>query len=629
VLELRDEQWQPVRDAYEERRSTSLLGRPVCLSDPVVVAELLRAAMARVSGSLPHDPLAVSLGDEISITRQANPLDLCFGPHCLEAFRAELLQRHGRIDSLNLAWGTSFAEFAVVRPLTSDQIRRRELTGSYLPANLRPWAEHREFMDELLARRVGELIAAVDGAADLPVGLTGLQPPSAYGGHDYRRLMPAFTFYEAYDIGGARDLAMSLAPPGARQVVTVFPPDPGQPAEMTRGRLVDALAHGLWGVVVWSAGEVFGPGLEPGEFATELADGFRSLADVAAVFAGAELQRSPVWIVESQASVRAWWMLDSAGDGDTWIRRLSSYEASHSTSLATRHSWIRLCEDLGLQPQLVPEEELSRRLLRDRPRVLVLPASIAMSDDAARAVSSFTAQGGVVVADHSVALYDENLVLREQAALDRMFGIESRSLRRRDLLVREGEAVGPRLPSGSAMAERGLRPRTGPMTLDDRAGEPFGDDFVQLEKVHGEGYAFYLNLAVSEYGRVRLDSSRVATAAAVDLRRRFRSILVRARVRSPAVVRSVSAEGLPALVERMELRGRAGQKLLAVRLNVLESPDLVRTLSRRGPQRVSLLFPAAVRPFDLRRGVDLGVGTSFEVTLDPNDGLFLELRPGR
>lgn len=167
------------------------------------------------------------------------------------------------------------------------------------------------------------------------------------------------------------------------------------------------------------------------------------------------------------------------------------------------------------------------------------------------------------------------------------------------------------------------------MVIDDRVGEPFGDDFVQLERVHGEGHAFYLNLAVSEYGRVRLDPSRGPTAAAVDLRRRFRSILVRARVRAPVVVRSLSAEGLPAVVERMELRGRAGQRLLAVRLNVLESPSLVRTLSRRGPQRVNLLFPAAVRPFDLRRGVDLGVGTSFEVTLDPNDGLFLELRPGR
>ena len=621
VLELRDRQWRPVRDAYEHRRQPGLLERPSCLSDLDVQGALSRGALARLSQALSSGPLAVSLGDEISITRHANPLDLCFGPRCVEAFRAALARRYGRIDSLNAAWETSFADFASVRPLTADQIRRRELGSAYLPGNLRPWAEHREFMDALLAKTVADLVEKFSARAPgLASGLTGIQPPSAYGGHDYRRLLPNLSFYEAYDIGGARDLAMSLAPSTARQVLTLFPPGQRLPAEMTRARIADALAHGLWGVVVWSAGEVFRRALEPSAYGAQLARGFAEFAAVGEAFAGAELSRSNVWLGESQATVRAWWMLDSADDGDTWIRRLSSYEATHSTSLAARHGWIRLCEDLGLQPLLVPEEELSRRLLRDRPRLLVLPACIAMSDGAVRAVSSFVAQGGVVVADHTPALYDQDLQLRDRPALDDLFGVTDRSLRRSDLLVRGGAPAGLRLPTGSALAERGLRAEL---------AEPLGDEVAQLEKAHHRGRAFYLNLVVAEYGRVRLDPSPESTRTAVDLRRRLRPVLERARVRAPVVVRSVSGTGLPAVVERMELRGRSGQRLLAVRLNALESPSLMQSLVLRGPQRVSLFFPSEVHPIDLIRGEDLGVARSFEVNLDPVSGLFLELRPTR
>lgn len=622
VLELRDAQWQPVRDMYEEGRQAGLLTRPACLSDPAVVGQLVRAVRIRLEEAAPYEPLAASLGDEISLTRHANPLDLCFGPDCLRGFRDELRRRYGTVAALNKAWQTSFPEFESVFPFTADQIRRRELGNAYLPANLRPWAEHREFMDAVVGRTVGDLVAHVRAVAPgLPVGLTGMQPPSAYGGHDYRRLVPELSFFEAYDIGGARDLAMSLAPTGARQILTVFPPTGDEPRDMVKGHLADALAHGMWGAVVWSAGDVFTDGLRPTPFGASVRGALRDLASAGAAFAGAELEFGPVWIVDSQASVRAWWMLDSAADGPTWIRRLSSYEARHSTSLAARSSWVKLCQDLGVQPRLVPEEELSRRLLRDRPGLLVLPACIAMSDDAVRAVRSFLAQGGVVVADHTPALYDETLRMRPRPALDELFGISHRTLRWEDLLVREGMAGGLRLPTGAAVAERGLVAEL---------GEPFADQLVQIEKGHGRGgRAYCLNLVVSEYGSVRLDPAAAPTATAVDLRRRLRHVFERAGVKAPVAVTAASGGGLPALVERVVLRGRGDRRLLALRLNILESPSLVRTLQRRGAQHVRLVFPAEVHPLDLRRHSDLGVGTTFEVDLDPIAGLFLELRRQR
>ena len=51
----------------------------------------------------------------------------------------------------------------------------------------------------------------------------------------------------------------------------------------------------------------------------------------------------------SQASIRAHWMFDSRADGDTWPRRFSSYEASHSRFARVRDSFVRVVQDLGLQ----------------------------------------------------------------------------------------------------------------------------------------------------------------------------------------------------------------------------------------------------------------------------------------
>src|SRR5262249_54106199 len=117
------------------------------------------------------------------------------------------------IGALNAAWGTEFADFDHVEPLTTDQVRRRELGGVRLPANLRPFAEWLEFADASFAAAVAHLAAqARRGAPGSAVGRTGLQGPPAFGGHDYAALLPPLSLVEPYDVGGARELARSLLP---------------------------------------------------------------------------------------------------------------------------------------------------------------------------------------------------------------------------------------------------------------------------------------------------------------------------------------------------------------------------------------------------------------------------------
>lgn len=618
LLELRDAEFQPLLQAFERDRDLSALRRPHCLGDAAAVL----AAVGRLSERLASVPPAmvrfVALADEASATRHTCPLDLCRCEHCQRAFAACLQQRHGSIAALNRAWDSDHADFAAAAAAAgTDAIRRRELGGALLPANLRPWSERLEFVDGQLRAAVATLArASRELLPDAPVGLTGVQPPSAFGGHDLARLLDGLGAVEAYDVGGARALAASLLP-GAYRLSTLAPPPADAPARLAEAQLCRAALHGERAVVVWNADAVFGQDGQPSPFGRAVQRGFERLGPALDACAGAELQPADVWLVESQASVRAWWMLDSAADGDTWPRRLSSYEAAHSTSLQSRAAWVHLLRDLGLQPRFVAAGELPERLLQQRPRLVVLPACIALSDRSCQALQSYVRAGGRLLADFAPALYDEQLVLRQGGALDPLFGIGARSLAADALLVREGRSR-TRLPGGAGLAERGLEldakaglDRTAPVA-EQAASQPIG-----IECGVGRGAACYLNLLVADYERVRLDPAQVSSA--LDLRQRLRALLQRAQLRPPF---EVHGERLPTCIERAVLRTRDGRTIYACRLDLLDRPQLLPMLAQGGAVPVTLQLPA-VRHLRVLGGDDLGSGTSFTARLDPYAGLFL------
>jgi hypothetical protein len=617
LLELRDSEWQPIVQAYERTRDPAGLLRPRCFAAPGVVAQAAAEAAAEVGRVRGPGLLFVALADEASATRHDAPLDTCRCAHCAAAFRAFVRERHGSLDAANEALGTHFARWEDVEAPTTDQIRRRELGDVQLPADLRPFGLRQEFVDAQFAGAVAAIAAVVRTAVpDAPVGLTGLQVPGAFGGNDHARLLPHLTMAEPYAIGGAPELARSLLPRGAHRYETLFEPAAGSGspdvalplAAHVRTRLSAMAVDGLAGVVVWNDAAVVRADGSPTPFGAALRDELTRLRPALDACAGAVVQTDPVWIVESQASVRLWWMLDSASDGMTWIRRLGSYERDHSTSQAARLGWIRLLQDLGLQPAFVGEADLPERLLRERPRCLVLPATIALADRCVQAIEAFVRAGGTVLADHSPALYDAALRRRGTGGLDALFGITERSFAWADLLVREGRSLAR--GGGLPPAERGLR---------GRLGERRADGDVFLEQSPGRGRAVYLNAAVCGYDGWRLDEAAVPSA--LDLRRRVRSVLQQAGV-VPAF--DVRGEGLPTCLLRATLRLRDGREVLAVRLNALSAPALLRRLAADGPRRVQVELPLERR---LRRldGADLGRGVRFDLDFDPMGALLLEV----
>lgn len=637
-LELRPDQWQPIWDAYDRDRDGAALIRPGCLSDPQVcaavdarlAAQLEALRVARAEGLRP--PLGIALADEPSLTRHVNPLDLCSGPHCVAAFRAFLQLRYGgALGRLEAAWGVDFDDWSDVLPWTADRMRAREsVGGSTLPRNLTPWNDHLAFRDQLFVATVRRLCQRVGGVA--PVGITGMQPISAYGGYAATpELMASQSFWEAYPIGATDAVARCFAPRGALEIATLFPPKAGAPPGMLVAQLERAIARGSRGVVVWSYGDVLTRegegGVVPTAFGAQVRDAFQATERIASSWAESTMGRDRIWILETPESVRAHWMVDSAGDGRTWTRRLSSYESAHSTSYATRRSWLALIRDLGFEPRFVDAATLLRRE-NARPAVLVLPAALAMSDAAVAAVREFVERdGGVVVADHGAAFYDDALKLRAKPALDALFGVArddgAWAARAVPLpRVRQGRCS---VPSEDAarfgLAEPGLRRVAG-------VSEPVGaDDSIQFEHEPGRGKAVYFNLAVAEYAAARLDPDR--HAASRNLRARMRRVLESAGLEPHVLVR---AEGMPACLETTlaapKYRGPGGpvDYLLAVRVAALDAPEMFEALVERGPRTLRVEFRREVQVSDARTGEELGTGKVFTREISPTAGVFLSIK---
>ncbi|MEC7583950.1 MAG: alpha-amylase family protein [Planctomycetota bacterium] len=607
-LELREPEWAPLRVTYERDRDPRALVRPTCLGDPALRTKLAARAGKAAAGAAGSGLRFVALADEASSTLHNAPLDTCYCQGCLSAFGQFLRERYGSVEELDLAWATEFGDWEAVEPLSTDQVRRRELGGLTLPENLRAWSDWLEFQDSRFAGAVAEVAASVQRELpDVPVGLTGLQVPGAFGGNDYVGLLPGLTLLEPYDIGGSQELALSLGEPRAEHWFTLVLPDEPRPFEsLATAHLAAAASRGNKGMVVWSYGRMLEGSGEPTKAGAGLQRALQRLERPLDALAGAQLEYSSVWIVESQASVRAWWMLDSVTDGMTWVRRLASHEAKNSTSQAARRSWIKLLSDLGLTPRFVGEHELPERLLREQPRCLILPAAIALSDRNCQAISSYAYAGGTVLADHSTALYDTSLVRRSTGGLDELFGITARSLRWDRLRVREGRCG----QGDSWLAEIGL---------EGQLVERQGDEVLFVERRPGRGRAVYLNLPVCEYAAIRLDSDKVSRAR--DLRRRVSQVLRSADV-EPFV--DVRGEGLPTCIARTLLRAPDGRQLLSVRVDAIDRPKLLAQLAREGARDVRLFFDRPRRLASLT-GEPLGSAESFEFKLDVYAGLFVEV----
>ena len=592
-------------DGYTKTRDKKYLIRKPSLNDPAYLASAKQEIQSRIRPYAQSRPLLYDLGDECSITSFASPMDYDFSPYALAAFRDWLKQQYGTLDRLNAEWGTKFAAWDDVVPMTTYEIKDRERAGS---ENYSPWADHRTFMDLSFAeawRKFRGWAHEVDPRT--PVGIEGAQMPSAFGGYDLWRLSQVLDWVEPYDIGESHGIFRSFLPPGTPVLATVFEHEPNP---MSR-RLWHLLLNGDRGCIIWASSEWFdyeSPDLKPKPWVEGMAKMFAELRGPAArAVMHAQRDRAPIAIHYSHPSIQVGWMLDSREDGDTWPRRFSSYEGVHSRITRVRTSWCRLLEDLGLQYDFVSTQQILDGTLAKRGyKALILPQSMAISDAEAAKITDYATAGGTVIADFLLGTFDEHGKRRKIGPLDELFGID----RAYSPMVGQAEAT---LAPGSVWPQ--------PAEYEVRPKEHRGS-LMMIQRQPGRGRATYLNFSPIDYAKLRLEGK------GEKLREVIGDVLVKAGITPTPVT---IAGGPPIGCEVITYHGN-GKRYVAImrnpEYNVSELGELGYGNNRLFEQpvtaKVALDTPADAK--ELLTGKEFKGAKTLEVRLEPWKPVIVEIR---
>jgi len=402
--------WDKHVTAWKTDRREEELVREYSLDDPEWQRWAREKVQALARRHVAHRPLAYDLRDELSVTMSANPFDYDFSPSALAGFREWLKTQYTNLEELNAKWRTDFSDWSEVKPFTTDQIKNR-MAGGLGPGkdgagfprgkpdwqalqkvqfdwetarqnpttwNFAPWCDHRTYMDLYLSRALGRLrddIRELDPRT--PVGIEGTQMPAAFGGYDLWRLSQVLDWVEPYDIGNAREIFGSFMQ-GKPMLTTVGEQD----AKAAQRRLWHLLLEGDSGCIIWWSEDCIDwkdPEYALTPRAKALTPVFKELqSPLARLFLRAEREVDPIAIHYSQASIQVNWLLESTGDGSTWLRRFSSHEAAHNRMTQRRQAWVKLLQDAGYTPQFVSSNQIEHGELK-QVKALVLCNSLALS----------------------------------------------------------------------------------------------------------------------------------------------------------------------------------------------------------------------------------------------------------
>jgi hypothetical protein len=535
------------------------------LSDPEWLKKIHDRLVACAKINRAYRPLFYNLGDESGIADLAAFWDFDFSDQSLAEMRTWLKGQYGSLAALNQEWGTNFASWDLVMPMTTNEAMKQR------DDNFSAWADFKEWMDVSFASAVKMGVDAVQSAdPEAYVALEGGQVPG-WGGYDYARLAKVLPAIEAYDLGANVEILQSLNPDLVRVITT------GGKGPRERWRMWYELLHGNRGLIVWDDKHEFvnidataGPrGKEAAPFYTELTSG------IGAMFINSQRQADPIAIHYSQASFRTEWMLEQKPKGEAWLKRTSATEEGGDFQ-RLRESYCRLIEDLGMQYRFVSYDQVEAgELLRGGYLVMVLPRSSAISRTEADALRRFVDQGGILLADGEPGVFDEHGKKLATALLSDLFA----------------------------------GPHTGAVT----------------ERAFGQGKAIYINLDMVNYYRNRLMSKE--QDAIRPMGKLFKDAGV-APVFAVTETSGEPAVGVEVHTFRnggVDVVGLLSNPQLYV--EDLGQPDTISNRRFEKARTVLLTLPAESYVYDVRAAKLLGMKKQITVQLEPFDPTVLSISP--
>jgi len=276
------------------------------------------------------------------------------------------------------------------------------------------------FNDSYWCNFLGDLVAYANTIdPDTPCGFVGGQSPNAFGGFDYAKVMRKIQFIEAYNIGDSQSVIRSFNPRNALPTVTTHF---HKNVRDTVWQTWYYLAHGNRGFIGWVEG--WFDGKDPKPWHEAVAPAYREAGSkIGPLMSGAEWIHDGVALYYSQPSIQLGWILDAECHGSTWRNRFS--DSKLGANHLVRHAWENMLRDEGIQYNYLSYVDLIRKGVPAEYKVLILPASIALSDVEARRIKEFCRAGGTVIADYMPGLWDQHGRGRaDGGCLDEMFGVK-------------------------------------------------------------------------------------------------------------------------------------------------------------------------------------------------------------
>jgi len=577
------------RTMYQRTKEKKYLERPICLNDPEELAPLgekLRRT-AEYAGWL--EPIGYNLGDEMSTTYYVTPFDYDFGPAALDTFREWAKAKYGTLEALNAQWGTRFAAWDRVIPMTAEEVRDR--------GNYSPWADHREFMDWSFCRFfefVRSELRKVDPKAS--VGMSGSQAAEAYGGYNWRRLARALDFVQNYTHQNTIIMQRSFGPDLPRAPWTGY----GLRNPGLRRTLWWRLLNGNFGSAYFSTGSIFMPDMRYGPTVEEMAPIVREFQGGVAGLLKRCKRVSEIGLHYSHASIRGAYITGAAG-----------------LFRENRNGWIRCLEDAGFQCEFLATPELeSGELAKRGYAAFVLPYSVALSEKEARALREYVQDGGLLIADGRMGMMDVNGKTLNRARLEDLFGVGRDKVDPRATLrdgsVRFASDLDACRVSGIAydvnVAEADLQARAG-KPLGAHGSSPAG-----IVHKSGKGATVYLNLFMDAFPRRR------NLGIQAPIQRLVENLLRIGNVR-PAVQVTVDAEPAPAMFTVRYTNGDA--------LYVASCMDLAKGKVADWSAPVTMKFPKTGNVYDLRSGKALGPADEAKTDILNGDAALYAVMPYR
>ena len=397
----RREKYLERKAAFQKTGDKKYLTRDVVLQSPAFEEGLRRQLEKNIRPLAPLKPFAYYLADESSLTCYGDAFDVDWSPEALAGFRTWLEREYGSLEKLNAAWGTSFANWDTVVPMTTAEAQRHD--------NYAPWADHRAYMEQEFVKafaKARDLLRQID--PDARASISGTQVPTAHNGCNWYEIDQLLDYLQPYS-GGSQDPMHHLFNPNL--LITGF-----TGYELTG----DAAHHQQWerlfyghrGASIFWHYTLLNPDLAFSEQGKALAETFtRIQSGIGRMFIHSKVREDGVAIHFSMASIRGAWITDGAISAGMEDAEKSS--KNFAELMKRRDAWVKELERRGLQFRFLATPQIKSGALKDY-RVLILPYSIALSDREASEIERFMDRGGVVYGDEQTGRMDERCRWRKE-----------------------------------------------------------------------------------------------------------------------------------------------------------------------------------------------------------------------